>query len=93
VCVCVCDSTAPRSHAPTLLIPLIPCCYNGVMVFGVAQAFINTARKIYEKIEQGVFDVSNESYGIKVGYGAGASGSQTVKPGEAPAGQRNGGCC
>jgi hypothetical protein len=25
-----------------------------------AQAFINTARKIYEKIEQGVFDVSNE---------------------------------
>ena len=26
----------------------------------VVQAFINTARKIYEKIEQGVFDVSNE---------------------------------
>ena len=25
-----------------------------------SQAFINTARKIYEKIEQGVFDVSNE---------------------------------
>ena len=24
------------------------------------QAFINTARKVYEKIEQGVFDVSNE---------------------------------
>ena len=24
------------------------------------QAFINTARKIYKKIEQGVFDVSNE---------------------------------
>ena len=24
------------------------------------QAFINTARKIFEKIEQGVFDVSNE---------------------------------
>ena len=24
------------------------------------QAFINTARKIYEKIETGVFDVSNE---------------------------------
>mmetsp|Transcript_23363 Transcript_23363/g.59902 ORF Transcript_23363/g.59902 Transcript_23363/m.59902 type:complete len:104 (-) Transcript_23363:140-451(-) len=59
----------------------------------VEEAFINTARKIYEKIEQGVFDVSNESYGIKVGYGAGASGSQTVKPGEAPSGQRNSGCC
>ena len=26
----------------------------------LAQAFINTARKIYEKIETGVFDVSNE---------------------------------
>ena len=26
----------------------------------LSQAFINTARKIYEKIEQGVFDVSNE---------------------------------
>lgn len=24
------------------------------------QAFINTARKIYEKIDQGIFDVSNE---------------------------------
>ena len=30
------------------------------------QAFINTAKKIYEKIQQGVFDVSNESFGIKV---------------------------
>ena len=29
-------------------------------VDGGAQAFINTARKIYEKIEQGIFDVSNE---------------------------------
>ena len=28
------------------------------------QAFINTARKIYEKIEQGVFDVSNEVRGV-----------------------------
>jgi hypothetical protein len=26
-----------------------------------AQAFINTARAIYNKIEQGVFDVSNEA--------------------------------
>ena len=34
------------------------------------QAFINTAKKIYEKIQQGVFDVSNESFGIKVGMAA-----------------------
>lgn len=26
----------------------------------VEEAFINTARKIYEKIQQGLFDVSNE---------------------------------
>lgn len=44
----------------------------------VEDAFINTARKIHEKIESGIFDVSNESYGIKVGLGGG-----TVRPGEA----------
>ena len=103
-----------------------------------AQAFINTARKIYEKIEQGVFDVSNEvrlaglsyhsiscncqpsmhplvacsvlsmqshsmasshavrlpvqSYGIKVGYGAGGSAGGTVRPGE-PAPAKSSSCC
>lgn len=30
------------------------------MARDLLQAFINTARKIYEKIETGVFDVSNE---------------------------------
>ncbi len=58
----------------------------------VEEAFINTARQIYEKIGQGVFDVSNESYGIKVGYGAGGAGG-TIRPGEtAPAAQRSS-CC
>lgn len=32
----------------------------------VEEAFINTARAIHGKIQSGVFDVSNESYGIKV---------------------------
>jgi len=42
------------------------------LLFAVrAQAFINTAAKIYQKIQDGVFDVSNETYGIKVGYGTG----------------------
>jgi len=58
----------------------------------VEEAFINTARKIYEKIEQGVFDVSNESYGIKVGYGAGGANS-TVQPGAAGSGSRSSSCC
>jgi Ras-related protein Rab-2A len=44
----------------------------------VEEAFINTARRIYEKIQQGVFDVSNESFGIKVGMAAQQTGSVNV---------------
>ncbi|MEW5298386.1 MAG: hypothetical protein WDW36_001515 [Sanguina aurantia] len=58
----------------------------------VEEAFINTAREIYRKIQEGVFDVSNESYGIKVGYGAGTGSQQVVKPGE-PEPRKNTGCC
>jgi len=43
--------------------------------FNVEDAFVNTAREIYHKIEDGVFDVSNEAYGIKLGYGGTAGGS------------------
>lgn len=35
-------------------------------ILTLLQAFINTARKIYEKIEQGVFDVTNEVRLIKI---------------------------
>jgi len=56
----------------------------------VEDAFIKTAKRIYEKIQQGVFDVTNESFGIKVGmaantpgYLAGGGSSQASK----------GGCC
>ncbi|CAN6729295.1 unnamed protein product [Malus baccata var. baccata] len=35
----------------------------------VEEAFIKTAAKILQNIQEGVFDVSNESSGIKVGYG------------------------
>ena len=58
----------------------------------VEEAFINTARKIYDKIEQGVFDVSNEAYGIKVGYGASGAAPQTVNPGDKRE-AKGGGCC
>lgn len=60
----------------------------------VEEAFINTARHIYDKIQTGVFDVNNESHGIKVGYGAGSGAAGTVRPGETPAGQRiTSSCC
>ena len=59
--------------------------------FNVEEAFINTARAIYDKVQAGTLDVSNESFGIKVGYGAGGAGG-TGRPGEAAA-QRTSACC
>lgn len=56
----------------------------------VEEAFINTARKIYEKIQQGVFDVSNESYGIKVGMAAQNPGGVNLNT---TAGKPSSGCC
>eukprot|EP01023_Acetabularia_acetabulum_P065349 TRINITY_DN863_c0_g2_i1.p1 TRINITY_DN863_c0_g2~~TRINITY_DN863_c0_g2_i1.p1 ORF type:complete len:213 (+),score=25.62 TRINITY_DN863_c0_g2_i1:206-844(+) len=56
----------------------------------VEEAFVLTARKVYEKIEQGVFDVTNEANGVKVGYGAGGA-QNTIRPGET--GAKSGGSC
>nr|GLL47231.1 ras-related protein RABB1c [Ipomoea trifida] len=53
------------------------------------QAFIRTSSTIYKKIQDGVFDISNESYGIKVGYG-GIPGPSGGRDGGAAQG---GGCC
>lgn len=61
----------------------------------VEEAFIQTAKEIYEKIQQGIFDIKNESNGIKIGpqhVGAGSSGSGTVQPGTGGGGNA-GGCC
>jgi len=66
----------------------------------VEDAFIGTARAIYSKIASGEFDVSNESYGIKVGYGAGGAaggeaGGGPIRPGEGGGGggARASSCC
>ncbi|KAG7670178.1 hypothetical protein Ndes2526B_g06580 [Nannochloris sp. 'desiccata'] len=58
--------------------------------FNVEDAFINTAKAIYDKVQAGTLDVSNESFGIKVGYGAGGGGG--IRPGDA-APQRTSACC
>ncbi|KAL0925111.1 hypothetical protein M5K25_003421 [Dendrobium thyrsiflorum] len=55
----------------------------------VEEAFINTAATIYKKIQDGVFDVSNESYGIKIGYG----GIQGPTGGRDGSSSQAGGCC
>jgi Ras-related protein Rab-2A len=73
-----------------------PSCYLAVITWrllssfsGFQQAFIETAAKILQNIQDGVFDVSNESSGIKIGYGRtqGAAGGRdgTISQG--------GGCC
>jgi Ras-related protein Rab-2A len=57
----------------------------------VEEAFVNTARKIFENIENNSIDVSNEMYGIKVGHGA-TSGSTTVNPASQQQSQQSS-CC
>ncbi|XP_058738372.1 ras-related protein RABB1b [Vicia villosa] len=55
----------------------------------VEEAFIKTAAKILQNIQDGVFDVSNETCGIKIGYGR-PQGQTGGRDGAAAAG---GGCC
>jgi len=57
----------------------------------VEDAFINTAAKIYQKIEEGIFDVSNETYGIKVGYGGTGGAGTGAQGGGAPV--QSSSCC
>ncbi len=53
----------------------------------VEGAFIQTAHKIYENIQKGVYDVTNDSHGIKVGA---HSSSAASVPGAASG---TAGCC
>lgn len=57
----------------------------------VEEAFINTAKEIYEKIQEGVFDINNEANGIKIGHQPGAPNS-TLGGGHGGQ-QAGGGCC
>jgi len=54
----------------------------------VEQAFIKTAEKIYEKILSGVYDVTNEAHGIKVGMNQNNNGGLS-----AGGGNKSSGCC
>jgi len=57
----------------------------------VEEAFINTAREIYDKIQEGVFDINNESNGIKIGpqHSPGNPNNASGRQG----GSGSGGCC
>ncbi|KPJ12448.1 Ras-related protein Rab-2A [Papilio machaon] len=58
----------------------------------VEEAFINTAKEIYEKIQEGVFDINNEANGIKIGPQH-STGGGAGSAGGAGAGAAGGGCC
>lgn len=57
----------------------------------VEEAFINTAKEIYQKIQEGVFDINNEANGIKIGPQHSPS-NPSVPLGGGRA-QDSGGCC
>merc|ERR1711899_529595 len=57
----------------------------------VEEAFINTAREIYDKIQEGVFDINNEANGIKIGPQH--SPANPNMPSGNQGGGSSGGCC
>ncbi|CAG9123911.1 unnamed protein product [Plutella xylostella] len=57
----------------------------------VEEAFINTAKEIYEKIQEGVFDINNEANGIKIGPQHSTGGGAGASAGAG--GAAGGGCC
>jgi len=62
----------------------------------VEEAFIGTAKEIYQKIQEGVFDINNEANGIKVGPQHGSSNpnaSRQVGTGSNTNSASSGGCC
>ncbi len=65
--------------------------------FNVEEAFVQTARQIYSNIQAGVYDVTNESHGIKVGMASAAAGgaSAGADGGGTASGAAagSGGCC
>lgn len=58
----------------------------------VEEAFINTAKEIYEKIQEGVFDINNEANGIKIGPQLSPANNQGMGSGGQSA-SGSSGCC
>lgn len=57
--------------------------------YNVEEAFLNTARAIYSKIQQGGIDITSETCGVRMGPNA---LSNTLQPSARPP-QEKGGCC
>jgi len=56
----------------------------------VEEAFLTTAKKIFEKIEEGGLDVSNEAFGIKVGTLSGGQQPIGLRPSPPPQNDKKG---
>uniref|UniRef100_A0AC34FM48 Uncharacterized protein n=1 Tax=Panagrolaimus sp. ES5 TaxID=591445 RepID=A0AC34FM48_9BILA len=59
----------------------------------VEEAFIDTAKEIYRKIQEGVFDINNEANGIKLGPQHSPNSPSSPSGGNPLAGGRAGNCC
>lgn len=61
----------------------------------VEAAFVKTAEKIYQNIQSGIYDVNNESYGVKIGTPALGGPAGGLSAGGKKVGGANGGggCC
>lgn len=63
----------------------------------VEEAFLKTAQKIYDNIQSGAYDLSNDSYGIKVGMPAGSSSAggmtRRIEAGGGAQGSQTSSCC
>merc|ERR1712151_513219 len=70
---------------------LIFCETSAKTAQNVEEAFVQTAKKIYENIQNNVYDLSSESSGIKVGMPP--SGGAGYQQGQPRYEQRSGGCC
>jgi len=57
----------------------------------VEEAFLKPAQEIYLKVQKGIYDVSNEQYGIKVGISSSQSTTNIVNP--AGNQQKKSSCC
>ena len=57
----------------------------------VKEAFIKSAREIYDKIQEGIFDVNNEANGIKIGPVQSHRGNKSDQVGQW--GMASGSCC
>jgi Ras-related protein Rab-2A len=59
----------------------------------VEKAFVDTAAAIYNNIQSGIYDVTNEAHGVKVGAAAQGGRPGTAGAGAGAAGAEGGGCC